>query len=56
MLARRFGHAEDGLNATLAELLARRILKALGRSFPDDAAEGGPPGLTERGTAGVPST
>ena len=56
MLARRFGHAEDGLNATLAGLLARRILEAVGRSFPDDAADRSSPGLTDRDTGGVPST
>src|SRR5919106_3825315 len=56
MLARRFGHAEDGLNPALAGLLARRINAALGHAFPDDAADRSPPGLTDRGTGGVPST
>jgi pimeloyl-ACP methyl ester carboxylesterase len=55
LVARRFGHAEDGLNPALAELLADRIHAALGLSGLDRAP--GPRGshLTGPGTSGVPS-
>ncbi len=56
MLARRFGHAEDGLTPALAELLARRILAALGRPFPVARADPGASHLTRMGSSGVPST
>lgn len=56
MLARRFGHAEDGLNPALAGLLAPRILEALGRPLADDGTDAGTPHLTARGSSGVPST
>jgi pimeloyl-ACP methyl ester carboxylesterase len=55
MLARRFGHAEDGLNPALAGLLARRILEALGRRFAGKGTERAS-GLTKTGPSGVPST
>ena len=55
MLARRFGHAEDGLNPALAELLARRIHAALGRPFPQEDPSRGKAALTKRGPSGVPS-
>lgn len=56
LLARRFGHAEDGLNPALADLLARRVLQALGRPLPSPAVDPGASGLTEGATPGVPSS
>jgi pimeloyl-ACP methyl ester carboxylesterase len=56
MLARRFGHAEDGLTPALAELLARRVMEALGRPFAEEPSEPGRFHLTERGPSDVPST
>lgn len=55
MLARRFGHAEDGLNPALAELLSRRILAALGRPLPEEGSGPAQRHLTEPGRSGVPS-
>jgi pimeloyl-ACP methyl ester carboxylesterase len=56
MLARRFGHAEDGLTASLAELLGRRILAALGRPFPEEGSGPHEDGLTKSGPSSVPSS
>jgi pimeloyl-ACP methyl ester carboxylesterase len=56
MLARRFGHAEDGLTPALAELLARRILAAIGQPFPVARPDPVAPRLTRMGSSGVPST
>ncbi|HEV8681710.1 MAG TPA: alpha/beta fold hydrolase [Actinomycetota bacterium] len=56
MLARRFGHAEDGLTPALAELLARRVMDALGRPFPEEPSDPGRSRLTEPGPSHVPST
>jgi pimeloyl-ACP methyl ester carboxylesterase len=55
MLARRFGHAEDGLNPALAELLARRIHAAVGPASPEEGPSRREEGLTKRGPSSVPS-
>lgn len=56
MLARRFGHAEDGLTPALAELLALRVMEALGRPFPEEPSDRRRFLLTKPGPSHVPST
>jgi pimeloyl-ACP methyl ester carboxylesterase len=56
MLARRFGHAEDGLTPSVAELLARRVMEALGHTFQEEPSHPGRLHLTEPGPSHVSST